>query len=71
VADYARISLFDVSRLCYYDYLVLLRDAVIYHLSQSEGGRDYLEQCWVLEQTTPDRGKLRARFGKEETTHGR
>jgi hypothetical protein len=36
-----------------------LRDAVIYLHSGSEGGLEYLENCWKLEQTTPDREKLR------------
>jgi hypothetical protein len=34
-------------------------------LSKSEKGREYLEKCWVLEQTEPDRKALRKKAGKE------
>jgi len=43
----------------------LLRDAYIYKLNQTQKGQEYLEKCWILEQTEPDRKKLRERFGKE------
>lgn len=46
------------------DYWLLLRDAVIHQLSQTQRGREYLEQCWVLEQTEPDRQGLRESFGR-------
>jgi len=55
----------EVSELCYYDYLLLLRDAVIYRCSQTESGRDYLEKCWILEQSAPDRRALRKFAGRE------
>ena len=63
VADYAGISLYDVGDLCYYDYLVLLRDAVIFELQKTEGGRKYLTECWMMEQTRPDRKRLKDQFG--------
>ncbi len=59
VAEYAGLSLVEVGELCYYDYLLLLRDAVIYTLSQSQKGREYLENCWILEQTETDRASMR------------
>lgn len=65
MADYAGISMIEVNELCYYDYLLLLRDAVIYRCSQTESGREYLEQCWILEQSAPDRKALRKFAGKE------
>jgi len=64
VADYARISLFDVQDMDYICYLQLRRDAWIHSLNQTEGGRKYLEDAWILEQTKPDRKKLREKFGK-------
>lgn len=63
ICDYARISFSDIEDLQVDDYQLLLRDAVIHKLSQTEKGEEYLEKAWVLEQTTPDRKRLRERFG--------
>jgi hypothetical protein len=38
---------------------MLVRDAFIDRMSQTEDGRDYLEQCWILKQTEPDTAKLK------------
>lgn len=65
VADYARMSLEDALHLRVSVYAALLRDAVIYSHMQTEAGRDYLEKCWYLEQTEPDRAALREKFGKK------
>jgi len=64
------IPLTEVGELCYYDWLLCLRDAVITKLRTTESGREYLNECWILEQTKPDRKKLRENFGKEETANG-
>lgn len=66
VARYAGMSIFEVDDICYYDFRLLLRDAVIDMLGGSEAGREYLEKCWILEQDKPDRERLRARFGGEQ-----
>ena len=63
--EYTGLSIIEVGELCYYDYLLLLRDAVIYTLSQSKKGREYLEECWILEQTDFDRASMRELTGKE------
>jgi hypothetical protein len=34
-------------------------------MSQTEKGEEYLDNAWRIEQTTPDRDKLREKFGKE------
>jgi hypothetical protein len=34
-------------------------------MSQTEKGEEYLDNAWRIEQTTPDRKALRAKFGKE------
>lgn len=44
-------------------YLQLRRDAYIHGLQQTEKGREYLENAWRLEQTKPERKKLREKFG--------
>ena len=65
VAEYAGISLYEVNDMCYFDYLVILREAAIYQLSASESGREYLEKCWTMEQTKADRNSLREMMSKE------
>lgn len=40
-------------------YRQLLHDAVVYNLEQTEEGKDYLEQCWILKQTRPDYKRLK------------
>ena len=70
MADYCNISIFEVGSIGYYDYLLLLRDAVIHSLSQTKSGRDYLNNAWILTQTEPDRKALRKKFGREEERDG-
>jgi len=48
-----------------FEYWLLLRDAVIYNYMQTEEGNKYLENCWRMEQTSPDRKALRKKMGKE------
>jgi len=47
-----------------FEYWLLLRDAVIYNRMQTEEGREYLDNCYRMEQTQPDRKKLREHFKK-------
>lgn len=44
------------------EWLLYRRDAAIAELNKSEDGRNYLERCWLFEQTEPDRGALRKQF---------
>lgn len=66
VCDYSGISFFQLEQLPVDEFRLLLRDAYVYQLDKTEKGREYLNKCWVLEQTEPDRGRLREVFGKEE-----
>lgn len=43
-------------------FKMLLRDAYINRISQTEEGREYLENCWLITQTEPDRAQLRKQF---------
>ncbi|WP_254306607.1 hypothetical protein [Clostridium sp. 001] len=45
-----------------FEYWLLLRDAVIYNYKQTKEGREYLENCWRIEQTEPDRKSLREKM---------
>lgn len=66
MCDYCRISMIDVQEMCLDVYLFFMREAYIHTLSQSEAGREYLEDCWCLEQTKPDRAALREKYGTKE-----
>lgn len=55
----------EVEELDYLDFLMYRRDAFIYRMSQTDKGREYLDNAWRLEQTSPDRKSLRNKFGKE------
>lgn len=55
----------EVEELDIVDYLRYRRDAFIYRLSQTEKGREYLNNAYRLEQTEPDRKSLRDQFGEE------
>lgn len=65
VADYINDSFEKALELDCFDFKALFIDAYIYRLKQSEKGRDYLEDCWILRQTQPSKKWLREKFGKE------
>ena len=54
-----------IDNLPYDEYLRLRCDAYIYRLNLTESGREYLKKCWILEQTQPDRARLRDKFAKK------
>ena len=64
VAEYLKISMLQVEELEYVEYLFFLFEAVIYNCSQTEEGREYLRNANRLETTSPDRKKLREKYGK-------
>lgn len=66
VAEYTGLNFLEVGALDYIDYLRLRRDAYIYMLNQTEEGREYLRNAWRMEQTKPDREKLRAKLQRKE-----
>ncbi|QNU68952.1 hypothetical protein EHE19_019155 [Ruminiclostridium herbifermentans] len=65
VFDYTGFNFNQIYELDIFTYQALLRDAVIYKYMETAEGQKYLNKCWILEQTKPDRAKLRERFGKE------
>lgn len=66
MAEYAGISLLEVRALDYVQYLIWRRDAFIHRMNQTEEGQKYLDNAWRMEQTTPDRARLRKKFGRKE-----
>ena len=65
VSEYTGLNILEVENLDIVLYLGYRRDAFIYKLSQTEQGRDYLNNAYRLDQTTPDRKSLRDQFGEE------
>ena len=71
VADYTGLNFHQVGQLDYGTYLLWMRDAYIHALNQTEAGQEYLDNAWRMEQTEPDRNKLRQKFGKGAPSRGR
>jgi hypothetical protein len=66
VSDYTRLNFNEVVELDCITYKLLAKDALVDKLGQTEEGREYLENCWILRQTEPDREKLRERYSRSE-----
>lgn len=66
VIDYLNITIFDVQEMPIDLYLYFMREAYIHKLMQTKEGREYLDNCWRMEQTKPDRKKLREKMRKGE-----
>ena len=66
VADYCNCSVPDAAEFDFIEFFSLLRDAVIYNNMQSDKGNEWLDNAWILQQTKPDRKRLREKFGKED-----
>ena len=66
VIDYLNITIFDVQEMPIDLYLYFMREANIHRLMQTKEGREYLDNCWRMEQTKPDRKKLREMMRKGE-----
>lgn len=71
VATYTGLNFHEVGQLDYGTYLLWLRDAYIHMLNQSKEGRACLDDCWRMEQTKPDRAKLRQKLGKGAPSNGK
>lgn len=63
VSEYCGVSIFEVYNMEVFEFWYFLHDAVIFGNSQTEEGRKHLDKCWRLEQTEPDKEKLREKFG--------
>lgn len=70
VSEYTGLSFLEVAELDYLQYLVWRRDAFIHRLNQTEEGQEYLKNAYRMEQTKPDRKRLREKLGKEEHPSG-
>lgn len=70
MAEYAGLSLIEVRGLNYLQYLIWRRDAYIHMLSRTEAGQEYLDNAWRMEQTKPDRVRLRKKLRKGAPSDG-
>lgn len=66
VSDYSGLNFDECLSLGMDTYKLLFRDALIYDMKQSKEGKEYLEDCWLLQQTKPDVKKLKEIFGGGE-----
>jgi hypothetical protein len=64
VIDYTRLNLFEIQDLDLDVYLFYMREAFIHKMNQTKEGREYLENCWRMQQSKPDRKKLREKYRK-------
>ena len=53
---------YEVQKIPLSQFLLGLRESLILQYEQTNP--DYLEDCWLLEQTKPDKEGLRNLFGK-------
>lgn len=65
-ADYSNMNFLEVLALDIFTYWSWLHDAVVWNCEKSEDGRDYLEKCWTVSQTEPDRPALRKFLGGKQ-----
>ena len=70
VAEYTGLTFPEVLALDLVQYLTWRRDAFIVRMNRTEEGQKYLANAWRMEQTEPDRVKLRKKLGKGGETHG-
>lgn len=65
VSEYTGLNMREVEKLDIVVYLLYRRDAFIFKLSQTEKGREYLNNAYRLGLEKPDRKSLREQFGEE------
>ena len=58
------MSIIDATELNVFEFWKLLHDAVVWNCSNTESGREYLENAYIYNQTEPDRDKLRSQISK-------
>ena len=63
VYEYTGLNFFQIQELNIVDFLYLRREAFINKMLGMEKGREYLDNAYRLEQTKPERDKLREKFG--------
>ena len=62
VCNYTNLNFNEADNLDCVTFKMLVRDAFVDKMEQSEEGRDYLDKCWTLSQTTPDYKSLKEKL---------
>ena len=62
VSEYTGFNFNECLEIDCYTFKVLVKDSLIYRLSKTQEGQEYLEDCWLLRQVAPDRESLRKKF---------
>jgi cbb3-type cytochrome oxidase subunit 1 len=62
VSEYTGYNFAQLEELNVFEYWLFLHDAVIHNCMQTTEGKEYLENCWRMEQTEPDRKALREKM---------
>lgn len=62
VIDYTGLNIWQVQELDLDLYLFFMREAFIHEMNQTKEGRKYLENCWRISQTEPERKAIREKF---------
>lgn len=65
ICEYTGYNFDRLEEMDVFEYWLLLRDAIIYNYMQTEKGQEYLENCWRIEQTEPDRESLRKKIKRD------
>lgn len=65
VSEYTGLNIKEVEEIELFEFWLYLRDSVIYKYMKTEEGRKYLENCWRVEQTKPDRQAIRKKMKKD------
>lgn len=66
VMDYLHLNIFEIQDMPIDLYLFFMREAYIYQLNQTKEGREYLSECWRMEQTRPDRNKIKEKIQEQK-----
>ena len=63
ISDYCNIPITKVKALPLDEWLMYRRDSFIFNCEQSEKGRRYLKNAYLMTQTKPDIKRLKEVFG--------
>lgn len=64
VSDYTGYNFDECLELDCYTFKILVKDSLIDKMSKTKEGQEYLEKCWLIRQTEPDKKALRQKFKK-------
>lgn len=64
--DYCNLNIAEIQELQIDTYLFFMREAMVYENSKTEEGREYLKNCWRIEQTKPDRKAIRDKIKNQK-----